>query len=436
MPRIKNLLIILADDQGYGDAGCFGAHDLDTPRLDQLSRQGARCTQWYAGGAYCSPSRASLLTGLEADRAGVRNNVGVEDHCVGMRRDRPTMPELLRDAGYQTLMSGKWHLGHRPGCRPQDRGFEDWFGFLYGCVDYYSHIFYWLMADENPPAPRHDLWHNDQPVHTPGRYVMDLITQRAVDYLRRAKQDGRPFFLYLPCNAPHYPMHAPPQYARDLGHLSEARRLTATMMRVFDHAVGTILDELTRLQLDEETCVVVSSDHGPSREPRNWPDGRDAPFEGGFTAGLRGSKGQLYEGGLRVPTIWRWPGVTTPGSTVDTPMHHHDVLPTILAALGHQPRDACDGLDVAPWLAGQRHELTRPLRWTNARQQAVRLEDWKLIADDTGRAELYNLRHDPGEQHDLADTHRKTLRRLADHLPVSDAPHRARLRDRYPLDRS
>ena len=397
-----NFVIMLADDQGFGDVGYNGGDDLQTPAQDRLAREGARCSQWYSGAPLCSPSRACLMTGLVPPQAGVARNIPAANDAVGLRRDVQTLPEALRDAGYQTLMSGKWHLGQAPGSLPHERGFDDWFGFLHGCIDYYSHIFYWLMAGGKGDAPRHDLWDNGREVFANGRYVMDLIVDRAIAQLQRAKDDGRPFLLYVPMNAPHYPMHAPPEAMQRFAHLDEARQLTAALVWVFDQAVGRILDELDRLGLADNTCLFVSSDHGPSRETRNWPDGRNEPFPGGSSGGLRGHKSQFYEGGLRVPAVWRWPGVTTPGSVVEMPLHHQDVMPTLLAAAGTSAKHDIAGLDLQGILAGKSEQRTQPLVWADHKQFAIRQQDWKLIVKPDGEPELFHLADDPAEAHNLA----------------------------------
>ncbi|MEX0655599.1 MAG: sulfatase-like hydrolase/transferase [Phycisphaeraceae bacterium] len=394
-----NLLVFLADDQGYGDVGCYGAADLETPTLDRLAAQGARCTQWYGGSPVCSASRASLLTGCLPHTAGVPGNVPASWEASGLAAEAPTLPELLREAGYQTYMSGKWHLGQAAGQRPHDRGFDDWFGFLHGCVDYYSHIFYWLMADGGS-SPRHDLWHNDEELDRNGQYLTDLIADQAIAYLQRAKQDGRPFFLYVPFNAPHYPMHAPADVMARFAHLDEARQLTAAMLWTYDRAIERILDELDRLGLAEDTCVFASADHGPSRETRNWPDGRAEPYPGGSTQGLRGAKFSLFEGGIRVPAIWRWPSVVPAGSEVETPLHHHDLLPTFLAAAGIDLPPHVEGLDVRPALAGEAAPARECLQWAYAKQQAIRRGPWKLVRQADQPPMLFDLASDPAEQHD------------------------------------
>lgn len=407
-----NFLIFLGDDQGYGDVGCYGGHDLQTPSLDRLAAEGVRSTQWYGGSPVCSASRASLLTGCYPQHVGVAGNVAGDWDAPGLRADLPTLPELLRKAGYQTYMSGKWHLGQGEGKRPHQRGFDDWFGFLHGCVDYYSHIFYWLMGGSKH-HPRHDLWHNGEEIYHNGQYVTDLIAEHAIGYLRRAKADGRPFFLYVPFNAPHYPMHAPAAAIDRFPHLEEARRLTAALLWTYDRAIGRILAELDHLGLARETCVFASSDHGPSREARNWPDGREEPFSGGSTGGLRGEKFSLFEGGIRLPAIWRWPGVIPAGTASDAVLHHMDLAPTFLRAAGVEPPAHLDGHDARDTLTGGAPPNRAALCWAFGKQRAIRRGDWKLTCRDADAHFLADLAADPAERYDLSAEHPDLVCELA-----------------------
>ncbi|MEM6560692.1 MAG: sulfatase-like hydrolase/transferase [Planctomycetota bacterium] len=398
-----NFLVLLTDDQGMGDLGCFGADDLETPNLDRLAASGARCTQWYSNAPLCSPARAGLMTGRYPHRVGVPRNVGHERGARGLDPDVPTLPELLRASGYQCRMVGKWHLGQWDGERPHERGFDDFKGFLHGCVDYWSHVFYWLMNSSKSP-PRHDLWHNDTELHRDGQYLTHMLADWAVDALRTMHAEGRPFLLYVPFNAPHYPMQAPRETLDRFAHLDTARQHTAALLFEYDLAVGKLLDELERLGIDDNTVVFSSADHGPSRETRNWPDGREEPYPGGRTGGLRGAKATLYEGGIRLPTIWRWPGVITPGSVYDGIGTHMDVLPTMLNAAGvdTDPLDL-DGVDHRAALASNQPATSphhdAPLFWNFGGRRAVRRGAWKLITGpDQQPPELYHLPSDEAEQ--------------------------------------
>lgn len=401
MPQ-PNILIFIVDDMGWADFGAAGTDDLETPHLDRLAQQGARCTQWYGGSPVCSASRAALLTGCDPWRVNVPGNIpslqpdGVKPLC-------PPLPAALRELGYTTRMVGKWHLGEGPDCNPSAIGFDDWFGFLSGCVDYYSHIFYWgAMGDPGRQHPRHDLYENGREVFHNGRYMTDLIRDRAIAQVRDAAAGDRPFFLYVPFNAPHYPMHAPPEALDRFAHLPRDRQLMAAMIYTLDAAVGAILDEIEAAGVAEDTFVLFTGDHGPSREPRNHEHGRHEPYLGGFTAGLRGAKFSVYDGGIRVPGIVRFPGVVPAGSVIDTPIRHQDVLPTITGLAGRRDTGLpIDGQDVLPLLRGGPGRTRDAMRWRLGGQSAVRAGDWKLVSIE-GHAALYNLADDPGESTDVS----------------------------------
>ncbi|MCB0115535.1 MAG: sulfatase-like hydrolase/transferase, partial [Caldilineaceae bacterium] len=245
-----NYIVFLTDDQGYGDLSCMGATDFRTPHLDRLAQDGARFTSWYANSPVCSPSRASLLTGRYPGNAGVRAILAGHRTATGLPSSTPTIATALRRQGYQTYMSGKWHLGVDDASRPHSHGFDHWYGFLAGCIDYYSHIFYWGMNQPGPGVnPTHDLWEDDNEIWQNGEYFTEAITEKAIQYLRQAKADGRPFFLYVAYNAPHYPMHAPQKYMDRFAHLPWDRQVMAAMISAVDDGVGDIMAELTRLGL-------------------------------------------------------------------------------------------------------------------------------------------------------------------------------------------
>ena len=386
-------------------------------RLDDLAREGARFTSWYGGAPVCSASRAALLTGCRPWRVNVPGNVPAAWDARGLAPDAATLPELLEPAGYRRFMSGKWHLGQSPDERPHRRGFEQWFGFLHGCVDYYSHVFYWCMAGGLPP--RHDLWENDRELYANGQYITDLIADRAIAFLREAAASGEPFLLYVPFNNPHYPMQAPPEAVERFAHLPEDRKWSAALLWTYDQAVGRVLDALEELGLGQNTCVMASSDHGASREPRNWPDGRtDQTYCGGSTGGLRGAKFEVYEGGIRVPCLMRWPGVIDPGSVIDEPCTHADVLPTVLETVGQPIPDDIDGRSLLPLFRGSSPSDPRPLIWRFNDRQALRLGRWKMVmhqrTDASGPApndtpELYDLEQDPAESSDVSASHPKQV---------------------------
>jgi arylsulfatase A-like enzyme len=378
-----NILIVLTDDQGYGDLSCMGSDTIRTPRIDALAAAGARCTSWYSGSAVCSPARASLLTGRFPANAGVRSILAGHRTASGMPTRVPTLARLLGDAGYATFLSGKWHLGAARACWPDAHGFHRWFGFVAGCVDFYSHIFYWGMNNPGPGInPTHDLWEDGKEVWQDGSYLTELITERAIGYMRAAHADGRPFFGYVAYNAPHYPMHAPERYRRRFSHLPWDRQIMAAMMAAVDDGVGQICDELERMGCADDTIVVFTSDNGPSRESRNWLDGCLDPYYGGTTGGLKGHKFSLFDGGIRVPGLVRWPGTVPPGTVCHEPVGSFDVVPTMLAASG-LPLDPStfDGRDISAVIAGRMPAPERDLLWELGQQTAIRRGRWKLVLE-------------------------------------------------------
>ncbi len=416
-----NFVVILTDDQGYGDLGCQGASDLRTPHLDGLAASGARCTNWYSNAPVCSPSRASLLTGRYPGNAGVRSILAGHRTAKGLPADVPTLATALGRLGYRTAMYGKWHLGLAQGSRPHEHGFQRWFGFMAGCIDYYSHIFYWGMSEGR--AQIHDLWEDGEEVHHNGAYFTDMVTDRAVEFIRGAATGDEPFFLYVPYNAPHYPMHAPAKYLERFPHLPWERQIMAAMLAAVDDGVGRILAELRRQGLADSTAVFFTSDNGPSREIRNWMDGGNAPYPGGQTGALKGHKFSLYEGGVRVPGIFSWPGRIPAGQVLDGVGASMDIFPTFLRAAGGDP-DAyeVDGCDLGPMLTVGAPSPHGDLFWENGRQTAMRRGRWKLVLDGQlieGAApedavHLADVVADPGERRNLAAERPEVAAELAE----------------------
>ena len=425
MARRPSFVIILSDDQAACDLGCLGATDLKTPHFDRLAASGALLRSWYANSPVCSPSRASLLTGRYPGNAGVRSILRGHRTASGLPASVPTIAAALRGLGYRTALYGKWHLGVAEGSRPHDRGFDEWFGFLAGCVDYYSHIFYFDMDAGHDPT--HDLWEDGREVWRNGEYFTTLVTERAVDFLRRNRD--RPFFLYVPYSAPHYPLHAPREYLDRFPDLPDDRRIMAAMLAAMDDGVGAIVDELERLGLREDTAIFFQSDNGPSRETRNWLNGRTEPYSGGGTCGLKGHKFSLFEGGIRSPAIFSWPARVAAASEVFGVGAAIDVFPTLLAAAGGDPRafelECCD---VLPMLANGAPSPHGDLFWEMGRQTAVRRGPWKLVlngqlvesdrsARDLERVDdvfLADLETDPGETRNLRDARPELVRELRD----------------------
>lgn len=429
-PALKkpNFVVIMSDDQGYGDLSCMGATDFRTPHLDRLAESGARCTDFYSNSPVCSPSRTSLLTGRYPANAGVRSILYGYRTTPGLTPEVPTSAALLRAAGYRTALVGKWHLGMARGSRPEDHGFEDSFGFLAGSIDYFSHIHYGpnnrkvkLGDTILEGTPLHDLWENGREVWRDGHYFTALVTDKAVSYIREHGGADQPFYLHVAYNAPHFPMHAPAKYKERFPHLPWDRQIMAAMLSAMDDGVGAILDELERQGQRDNTFVVFMSDNGPSREIRNWLDGRQDPYYGGTTGRLKGHKFSLFEGGIRVPGIMSWPARIPPGQLIREPMVAMDLLPTFLASSGEDPR-CCefDGVDVSAVLTSQAPSPHGDIFWEQGRQTAIRRGKWKLVLNGQLVEEeaasdsifLSDLEADMGERTNLVSVYPEVVTEL------------------------
>lgn len=406
-----NFIVIMTDDQGYGDLSCMGATDFLTPHIDELASCGARFTNWYSNSPVCSPSRASLLTGCYPANAGVRAILAGHRRASGLTPQTPTIATALKRAGYQTALIGKWHLGLKEECRPNQNGFDYFYGFMAGCIDYYSHIFYWSMADGHT-NPTHDLWENDKELYDNGRYFTEMVSEKAVEKIRDMHEAGSPFMMYVAYNAPHYPMHAPKKYLDRFPHLPEDRRIMAAMLSAVDDGVGQIVDELKRQGIFEDTLIFFQSDNGPSRESRNWMDGRPDPYYGGMPGSLKGHKFSLFEGGIRVPGIFCWPGHIPAGQVIDEPCAAMDIFPTLLTLAGGDPAAyQLDGTNILPVLTEGAPSPHKEIFWEMEGQTAVRKGNYKLVLNGRLVEEeqpkepvfLADLSKDPGETTNLAE---------------------------------
>jgi arylsulfatase A-like enzyme len=420
-----NLVVIYTDDLGYGDLGCFGSDAISTPHLDALANSGVRLTDWYSNSPVCSPSRASLLTGRYPHKTGVSRVLGgrrakpggSKQSTPGLPPDEKTIASLLKPHGYRTAMFGKWHLGITDECRPNAHGFDEFFGFLAGCVDYYSHIYYhggWRNIN-----PTHDLWHNEREVWYNGRYFTELVTEKSVDFIERGSD--QPFFLYVPYSAPHYPMHAPKAYLDRYPDLPPDRRIMAAMISALDDGVGAIVKALKAAGEYENTMIFFSSDNGPSRENRNWLDGNEDHYYGGTAGIFRGHKGSVYEAGIREPTIMSFPGRIPGGQVSDDVGAMFDVLPTFFDFAGIEPPEdlQLDGKSVMKTVTEGAESPHHQIFWEYAASQlAIRQGNWKLTVNgrDDGKAglaprdpdlpedvNLSDLETDPGERTNLAE---------------------------------
>lgn len=392
-----NVVVFLADDLGYGDLGCFGHPHIATPNLDRLADQGARLTSFYASAPVCSPTRASLLTGRAPPRHGLVNVIETTDADMRLAADEVLLAESLSRSGYVTGIVGKWHIGEAPPFRPTRRGFDFFFGGLLGSLDFFRHDFV---------GGQHDLWRGDFHESRDGQYITDLEADQAVAFI--AEHADEPFFLYVPWHAVHTSLgsttkgqlQAPKAWLARYANIADERARTyAACVSALDEGVGRVLDSLEAAGAAENTLVIFTSDNGP--EP-NWT-GTAAPYHS--------TKHTLWEGGIRVPCVARWPVHIAPGVVIDTPAVTHDLFPTILAATG-APRDervTLDGENLLPVLldvSGPEADrlAERTLCWSYirdtlrvSREQAARRGRWKWL-----NGELYDLKTDPGETRDLS----------------------------------
>ncbi len=403
-----NVVIILTDDQGYGDLGCMGSADLKTPHIDALAEHGIRFTSMYSASPVCSPSRAALLTGRYPGNAGVRAILAGHRKASGLTPQVPTLASALKKEGYTTGICGKWHLGLKEECRPNANGFDEFSGFLAGCLDYYSHIFYYGMADGGC-NPTHDLWENTDEVYANGEYLTERITRKSVEFIERHKD--APFFLFVAYNAPHYPMHAPEKYLSRFPDLPWDRQIMAAMLSAVDDGVGEITDTLKKLHLFDDTIIYFQSDNGPSRESRNWLDGTEDPYYGGTTGAFSGHKFSLFEGGIRIPALLSW-GTHLEPDTINAPHISVDIFPTVLEACGGNPAEFdIDGTSLLGMLTNGEACTHEYLFWEMEGQTAVRYGNYKLVLNgqltESGgvRAPVWlsDLSKDPAEKHNIAD---------------------------------
>ncbi len=407
-PRSPNIVFILADDLGYGDLGCYGQKRIRTPHIDQLAAEGLRFTSCYAGSTVCAPSRCALMTGLHTGHCRIRGNA-----AYPLRAEDVTVAEVLKSAGYATGLIGKWGLGleQTPGV-PNKQGFDEFLGFL---SQTHAHQYY--------PA---SVWRNDAvyPLDrnangAKGEYVHDLFTRAALNFVR-INQD-QPFFLYLAYTIPHahnelkhQGMETPTDepYTRESWPQMEKNK--AAMITRMDADIGRLVETLKRRRIDTNTVIFFTSDNGPHRE-----GGVDPAFHA--SAGpWRGIKRDLYEGGIRVPMIVRWPGRVRPGTVSDFPWAFWDFLPTAAAIAGAKPPPGLDGQSVLPVLLGKEAKPHEFFYWEfheRGSHQAVRRGDWKAVRLAPGAPlELYDLKRDPAETNNVAAANPAVVARIEEDL--------------------
>ncbi len=400
-----NVLLILADDLGFGDLSCYGS-EIPTPHLDALAARGVRFTQFYSAAPVCSPSRAATLTGRYPVRAGVADNVTSQrGGRGGLPPKEITLAEMFKAAGYATAHIGKWHLGYTSDKMPNAQGFDYSFGHMGGCIDNYSHFFYW-----NGPNI-HDLHRNGVEVFHGGEFFPDLMVREAGEFLERNRQ--HPFFMYFALNTPHYPYQAETKWLEKFQALPYPRNLYAAFVASMDDHIGAVLSKLDTLGLRDRTLIIFQSDNGHSTEER-------AHYGGGSAGPFRGAKFSLLEGGIHLPAIVSWPGKLPQNEVRSQPAHACDLLPTMAELAGvTPPKVHLDGQSLSAILRdANTPAFDRALHWQvgegSTAEWAVREGDWKLMVNtrDTSAGDqnlpriglfLANLKDDPAEQANLAD---------------------------------
>lgn len=446
-----NIILILADDLGFGDLGCYGSELVQTPRLDRLAAEGVRLTDFYVASPFCSPSRAALLTGRLPARCGVPYVLFPSEH-TGLPPDEVTMAEMLKGAGYATACIGKWHLGWRRELRPQNQGFDEFFGVRHSNdADVWSpgRAFHQL-TDFEAFALRDGDHIIEQPVDQ--AFLTEKYTQRALDFIRRHRQ--QPFFLYLPHTMPHIPQYASPAFAG-----KSKGGVYGDSIAELDASTGRILDLLDELDLAGKTLVLFTSDNGAAVKSRVGNQAKSPTAQrfqghahGGSNGPLKMGKGTTWEGGVRVPCMVRWPGVISRNRVDSTPSSTLDLWPTFAALAGVKlPAEVLlDGRDISAWLKAAEAPRGRERLLTHyfgVQLQAVRVGDWKLIlpiselprtrvdslwfAHQTGVFErqhrvwpepvLYDLKTDLGEQTNVVAAHPQVVERLLREARAFDA---------------
>jgi arylsulfatase A-like enzyme len=387
-----NIIHILADDMGYADAGFNGGTEIRTPNLDAIAKGGAILSSFYVQ-PVCSPTRSALMTGRYPCSTGIYTVVRPGAHW-GLKLEEKTLAQVLRDAGYETAISGKWHLGEfEEAYRPTRRGFDHQYGLWFGAIDYYTHLRDGVLD-----------WHrNDEPSKDEG-YSTHLIAKEACRIIREKNPD-KPLFLYLPFNAVHGPHQVPESYCEPYANLKGVRRTYAGMLSAMDEAIGQVLAALDEKKMRENTLIIFSSDNGgpePGKVTSNGP--------------LRAGKGTIYEGGIRVCAFANWPGHIPAGKTINEPLHAVDWYPTLTKLVGANVNQKLplDGRDIWPVLtqgAKSPHEALI-LCGMSRGQAAIRMGDWKLLVGTDGGEQLYNLAEDPGEKNNLVAGKPDKLREL------------------------
>ena len=379
-----NIIFIMADDLGYGDIGCYGNRFIETPEIDKLAANGLAFMDYHSNGPVCTPTRAALMTGNYQQRAGLEGviyaDLNKREH--GISSSQITIAEYLKTAGYATGIFGKWHLGYKPDFNPTLHGFDEFYGYVSGNVDYISH---------RDGIGLYDWWHNKDTCYDQG-YVTDLITDYALKFMEKNKTN--PFFVYLPHEAPHFPYQGRSDKAdrlpgvkfEGLGSRVDKTNAYKEMVEIMDENIGRVVQKLKELKIEDNSIVIFCSDNGATKEGDNGM--------------LRGFKGSLWEGGHRVPALVWYPQKIKSGRKTNATVLGMDWLPTLLSVAGIDTQDEFDGIDISPVLFSQNNLEERPVFWRYRSQSVVRKDNWKYLVDGENEF-LFNLEDDIQEQNNL-----------------------------------
>lgn len=433
--RQPNIIVLLADDLGYGELGCQGNPQIPTPHIDSIAQSGTRFTQGYVAGPNCSPSRAGFLTGKIPTRFGYEfNPIGArnEDPNIGLPPKEITISEMLHDVGYTTGLIGKWHQGGAATYHPHRHGFDEFFGFTHE-----GHYFVpppyegvtTMLRRKALPGNEKGRWSSDKLIYTTHmghdepdydannpiirggqpvveeEYLTDALTREATSFIDR--HADKPFFLYVAYNAVHSPLQGADKYMEKFSHIEDVhRRIFAAMLANLDDSVGDVLDSVKKNDLEEETLIFFLSDNGgPTREltSSNLP--------------LRGEKSHMYEGGIRIPFMVKWPTKIPSGKVYDQAVSSLDIYTTAAQLAGADVRHPIDGVDLMPYLTGENKASPHDeLFWRQGKRTALRYKDWKLVSMQRHLQkpvwELYDLAHDISEENDLANQNPEKLQEL------------------------
>ena len=410
-----NFIFIVADDLGYADLGCYGGRDANfgkvSPNIDRLAEAGIKFTQGYSNSPVCSPTRFAMLSGRYQYyfRGAAEEPLGSktrESHTLGFPVNHATLPSMLKESGYKSALMGKWHLGYKTEMRPNAQGFDYSFGHMVGCIDNYSHYFYW-----NGPN-KHDLYRNGKEVFYPGQYFPDLMVKEAGEFMEKSQQS--PFFMYFAINMPHYPYQGDPkwlEYYNKKG-VPYPRNLYAAFMTSLDDKIGDLLQKVNALGLTNNTIIIFQSDNGYSTEER-------AHFGGGSAGVYRGAKASLFEGGIRVPSIISWPGKVPKGQVRNQFAVNTDWFPTLAEYCNIKlPRNDLDGKSLVSIINSAAAETMHPegYCWEFKKMWVARKGKWKLMGNPVDTSNkgtltdadilfLVDLEADPSESTNVATSH-------------------------------